>query len=144
MAWYFANHWIFDIADLVITEQGLVNDGTKLVQLRFYPVVTTTFGSHIIVEKQAPDGGLTAFGFDPSYGNAFSLRDGETKDSGALKAGNYTVTEMLPLSGNWTLDWIEFEDLDPSTTNTVIDETAIITLAPGETVRVIFHNEPTS
>lgn len=72
------------------------------------------------------------------------MRDGETKDSGALKAGNYTVTEMLPLSGNWTLDWIEFEDLDPSTTNTVIDETAIITLAPGETVRVIFHNEPTS
>jgi len=45
MAWYFANEWIFNIADLVITEQGLMNDGTKLVQLRFYPVVTTTFGS---------------------------------------------------------------------------------------------------
>jgi len=45
MAWYFANEWIFNIADLVITEQGLVNDGTKLVQIRFYPVVTTTFGS---------------------------------------------------------------------------------------------------
>mgnify|MGYP001026172284 CR=1 FL=1 len=44
MAWYFANEWIFNIADLVITEQGLMNDGTKLVQLRFYPVVTTTFG----------------------------------------------------------------------------------------------------
>jgi len=144
MAWYFANHWIFDIADLVITEQGLVNDGTKLVQIRFYPVVTTTFGSHIIVEKQAPDGGLTAFGFDPSYGNAFSLRDGETEDSGALKAGTYTVTEILPLSGNWTLDWIEFEDLDPSTTNAVTNETAEISLAPGETVRVIFHNVPTS
>ena len=45
MAWYFANEWIFNIADLVITEQGLMNDGTKLVQLRFYPVVTTTFES---------------------------------------------------------------------------------------------------
>ena len=43
MAWYFANEWIFNIADLVITDQGLENDGTKLVQLRFYPVVTTTF-----------------------------------------------------------------------------------------------------
>jgi hypothetical protein len=145
MAWYFANHWIFDIADLVITEQGLENDGTKLVQIRFYPVVTTTFGSHIIVEKQAPDGGLTAFGFEPSYGNAFSLRDGETKDSGALKAGNYTVTEILPLSGNWTLDQIEIIDLDPSTDSSanVSTQTVTIDLASGETVRVIFHNEPT-
>jgi len=45
MAWYFANEWIFNIADLVITEQGLMNDGTKLVQIRFYPVATTTFES---------------------------------------------------------------------------------------------------
>jgi hypothetical protein len=31
------------IADLVVTEQGLVNDGTKLLQIRFYPVDTTEF-----------------------------------------------------------------------------------------------------
>jgi hypothetical protein len=46
MAWYFSeedNKWILNIADLVITEQGLVNDGTKLLQLRFYPVETTWF-----------------------------------------------------------------------------------------------------
>jgi hypothetical protein len=46
MAWYFSqedNMWILNIADLVITEQGLVNNGTKLMQLRFYPVATTTF-----------------------------------------------------------------------------------------------------
>ena len=45
-AWYFDENnpqWIFNIADLVITEQGLVNDGTKLVQIRFYPVDTTQF-----------------------------------------------------------------------------------------------------
>jgi len=144
MAWYFANHWIFDIADLVITEQGLVNDGTKLVQIRFYPVVTTTFGSHIIIEKSAPADGLTAFGFDPSYGNAFSLRNGETKDSGALKTGTYTVTEILPLSGNWTLDWIEVIDQDTSTPYSVNNKTVEISLAPGETVHVIFHNIPTS
>jgi hypothetical protein len=35
--------WILNIADFVITEQGLVNDGTKLLQLRFYPVETTWF-----------------------------------------------------------------------------------------------------
>lgn len=43
MAWYFENEWILNIADLVITEQGLVNDGTKLLQVRFYPVDTTNF-----------------------------------------------------------------------------------------------------
>ena len=43
MAWYFDKEWILNIADLVITEQRLVNDGTKLLQVRFYPVDTTTF-----------------------------------------------------------------------------------------------------
>lgn len=43
MAWYFEDEWIFNIADLVVTEQGLVNDGTKLLQIRFYPVDTTEF-----------------------------------------------------------------------------------------------------
>lgn len=143
MAWYFANEWIFNIADLVITEQGLMNDGTRLVQIRFYPVVTTAFGSHIIVEKDAPADtlGTAAFWFDPSYGNDFSLKDGENKDSGALSAGTYTVAELLP--AGWDLDWIDFVDLDPSTSNVVSGETAEISLAPGEIVRVIFHNVPT-
>jgi hypothetical protein len=43
MAWYFEDEWIFNIADLVVTEQGLVNDGTKLLQIRFYPKDGTTF-----------------------------------------------------------------------------------------------------
>lgn len=43
MAWYFDQEWIFNIADLVVTEQGLVNDGTKLLQIRFYPVATTVY-----------------------------------------------------------------------------------------------------
>jgi hypothetical protein len=34
MAWYFDEEWILNIADLTITEQGHVNDGTKLLQLR--------------------------------------------------------------------------------------------------------------
>ena len=37
--------WIFDIADMVISGQTVVNDGTKLFQIRFYPVVTTEFES---------------------------------------------------------------------------------------------------
>ena len=50
MAWYFSaadNKWILNIADLVITEQGLVNDGAKLLQLRFYPVETTWFEEYV-------------------------------------------------------------------------------------------------
>jgi len=43
LAWYQDEVWIMNIADLVITEQGLENDGTKLMQIRFYPVDTTTF-----------------------------------------------------------------------------------------------------
>ena len=43
MAWYFSEEWILNIADLVITEQGLENDGTKLLQIRFYPVATTEY-----------------------------------------------------------------------------------------------------
>jgi hypothetical protein len=46
LAWYFTEEekkWIMNIADLVITEQGLMNDGAKLMQIRFYPVETTTF-----------------------------------------------------------------------------------------------------
>jgi hypothetical protein len=47
MAWYFDEKWILNIADLVVTEQGLVNDGTKLLQLRFYPVETTWFEEYV-------------------------------------------------------------------------------------------------
>jgi hypothetical protein len=46
MAWYYDSEdgmWIFNIADLVVTGQELVNDGTKLLQIRFYPKDGTTF-----------------------------------------------------------------------------------------------------
>jgi len=43
LAQYLENRWIFDIADLVLTGQDVTNDGTKLLQIRFYPVATTEF-----------------------------------------------------------------------------------------------------
>jgi hypothetical protein len=43
MAWSFDKEWILNIADLVVIEQKLVNDGTKLLQIRFYPVSTTEY-----------------------------------------------------------------------------------------------------
>ena len=38
------NIWIFDLADMVISGQTVVNDGAKNFQIRFYPVATTEFG----------------------------------------------------------------------------------------------------
>ena len=40
---YLDEVWILNIADLVVTEQPITNDGTKLLQVRFYPVATTEF-----------------------------------------------------------------------------------------------------
>lgn len=42
---YHENIWIFDLADMVISGQTIVNDGTKNFQIRFYPVATTEFGA---------------------------------------------------------------------------------------------------
>jgi len=73
------------------------------------------------------------------------LRHDETKDSGALKARTgYTVTEILPKSGDWTLHDIEIIDPSEDSSADVGTRTVSIDLAPGETVRVIFHNVPAS
>ncbi|MFC1944816.1 hypothetical protein ACFLX5_04950 [Chloroflexota bacterium] len=42
-ATYYNNEWVFNIADLVVQDQTINNDGTKLLQIRFYPVATTEF-----------------------------------------------------------------------------------------------------
>jgi hypothetical protein len=43
LATHHTDVWIFDIADLVVTQQPIDNDGTKLMKLRFYPIATTEF-----------------------------------------------------------------------------------------------------
>jgi hypothetical protein len=43
LATYYNAEWILNIADLVVTSQDLVNDGTKLLQIRFYPVDSTVY-----------------------------------------------------------------------------------------------------
>jgi hypothetical protein len=40
---YYCEEWILNIADLVVTEQQVGNDGAKLLQIRFYPVATTEY-----------------------------------------------------------------------------------------------------
>ncbi|MGD9008884.1 MAG: hypothetical protein PVG41_13230 [Desulfobacteraceae bacterium] len=43
LATYYENHWILNIADLVLADQTVSNDGTKLLKLRFYPVASTQY-----------------------------------------------------------------------------------------------------
>lgn len=40
---YYENQWVLNVADLVVQGQDITNDGTKLMQIRFYPVATTEF-----------------------------------------------------------------------------------------------------
>jgi hypothetical protein len=37
------SEWVLNVADLVVQDQDVVNDGVKLLKLRFYPVQTTEF-----------------------------------------------------------------------------------------------------
>ena len=125
----------------MITEQGLVNDGTKLLQIRFYPVDTTEYQGRgrIIIEKQTtPNGYTTPFTFDADYYPMnFSLADDGTNDSGGLLPGIYNITELVP--DGWTINQIDI--VDPSGGSTSVDNTATIDLAAGEIVRVVFYNE---
>ena len=140
LAWYFANVWIFSIADLVITEQGLVNDGTKLLQIRFYPVATTEFTPYqqIIVKKVVSSGPDIDFGFQTTYGN-FLLGDSEERASGSLGTGLYTVEELVPDGWNQPVIVIE----DPTANSTSSGSTATIDLGADETVIVTFTNTQT-
>jgi hypothetical protein len=82
-----------------------------------------------------------AFQFDPMhYGSNFSLRNAVINNGGGLSAGKYTMTEGVPAGCH--LDQIEFINLDPSTANAIISKIVEISLAPGETVRIIFHRAP--
>jgi len=40
---YYNEEWVFKIADLVYQNQVVTNEGIKNLQIRFYPVATTTF-----------------------------------------------------------------------------------------------------
>ena len=43
LATYYENEWILNIADLIVADQNISNDGVKLLKLRFYPVATTLY-----------------------------------------------------------------------------------------------------
>ncbi|MBE9398758.1 hypothetical protein IOQ59_15975, partial [Pontibacterium sp. N1Y112] len=91
---------------------------------------TNTKNGQIIIEKQTdPDGHSQVFNFTSDYGAPFGLSDNQTKGSGDLLPGTYSVSETVP--AGWKLDKATCDD--GSHPNA-------IELDPGETVKCTFYN----
>jgi hypothetical protein len=140
LARYYEDWWVFDIADIVIQSWGIKNDGTKLLQIRFYPVATTKFTekAHIVINKVTDpiDDTTTLFDFVPSYRSSFQMTSNQFSLSRELGPGNYDVTELVP--DGWDLTYIDIQD--PTGGSYDSGSTAYIDLAEGETVTVTFTN----
>lgn len=139
--------WIFDLADIVVSQQDVVNDGTKLLQVRFYPVATTEYVApgYVVVDKVTdPPHDTQSFDFALTGGpdatnRAFQLTDeSDPYDSGKLESGLYSVTEgAVP---GWSLTGISILDPDGQSSYDLGTSTATLDVDPGETVVVIFNN----
>ncbi len=140
LARYYEDWWVFDIAEMVTQSWRIENDGTKLLQIRFYPVATTTFTekAHIVVNKVTDPLGDTAtlFDFDASYRTSWQMTSDQFSLSHGLDAGSYTVTELA--EDGWDLTGIIIED--PTGGSTYDGSTVTIDLAEGETVTITFIN----
>jgi len=115
------------------------DDGSdpSAIDLSAGETVTCTFvntaASNIIVEKVTdpdPDPSDTSFAFTTDYGAlGFSLKNGESNDSGDIDPGTYAVGETVP--AGWDLTSATCDDgSDPSA----------IDLSAGETVTCTFVN----
>ena len=97
--------------------------------------VTCTFtnvqrGKIVVKKVTDPKGSPQSFAFGADYNsNGFSLKDGGSNDSGALKPGNYSVSETVPT------DW---DQTGASCDNG--NKPGAITLDPGKTVTCTFTN----
>jgi hypothetical protein len=140
LARYYEDWWVFDIAEMVTQSWGIENDGTKLLQIRFYPVSTTEFTekAHIVVKKVTDPAGdnTTLFDFEASYRNPWQMTSDQFCLSHGLEAGFYNVTELT--EDGWDLADILIQDSTGGSDS--IGETANIDLAEGETVTVTFVN----
>ena len=141
LAQYYEDWWVFDIAEMVTQSWDIDNDGTKLLQIRFYPVSTTEFTekAHIVVRKdtQTVDDTTTLFDFQASYRNSWQMTSNQFCLSHGLEAGPYTVTELA--EDGWDLTAILIDDPTGGSDN--IGSTAYIDLAEGETVTITFQND---
>ncbi|OGI22163.1 MAG: hypothetical protein A2808_04030 [Candidatus Moranbacteria bacterium RIFCSPHIGHO2_01_FULL_55_24] len=89
----------------------------------------------IVVKKETnPDKSDQSFSFDPSWGEDFSLTDGQSSSFNLL-SGTYSVAETLPLPEGWdqtNVSCVSSNDDHESADN--------ISLQPGETITCTFTN----
>ena len=95
---------------------------------------------HIVVKKKVEQADSDqSFTFNPSWSSDFSLKHGQSKDSGALVPGVYSVSEMLP--AGWDLSNLACSsDLGTSSIDSSSLPTVAITLVGGDTVTCTFTN----
>lgn len=90
-------------------------------------VTLTQRGSVTVVAQTRPEGSNVSFGYSPSWGDDFTLTDGQSATSRRLKPGTYSLVSDAP--GGW------------SAGTTTCDDGSIpteITLDPGEDVTCTF------
>ncbi len=150
-ATHFTNEWIFNIAEYVATKQKIENDGTKLLQIRFYPIETTTYTlpAQIIVHKAAKPGvdDPHLFNFNISGGPTldpidqnFSLTELDPPfTSGGLSSGTYWVEEFVP--SGWNLTAVTIVDPDNGSPAWIPGNPVEIDLDTGEEVHIYFTND---
>lgn len=98
----------------------------------FTCAATNTRRGHIVIRKVTnPTSSTQGFEFTPSYGGAtpFTLKHGESSDSGLLVPGTYRVSEAVP--AGWLQTSATCDDGSPVTA---------IALGAGETVTCTFTN----
>lgn len=126
-----SNRYVYDPA--VTSDSGLhapVNPNSgKYYGLSHIVFCYSTKGTIVVEKRTDPAGDAQSFSFTSDFAGSFSLSDGQTKDSGSLSPGTYSVSETVP--AGWDLTSAKCSDGSlPSA----------ISLQAGETVTCTFTN----
>jgi hypothetical protein len=106
--------------------------------------ITCTFTNehqigNITIAKEAPGGGATQFHFGGDMG-LFGLTDGTTGTQYGIPAGDYTVTETMPLPSPWALTDVTCVGGDSDPYSDAYGEGVTIHLETGEHITCTFTN----
>lgn len=115
---FYNQEWIFNIADLVVQDQDINNNGSKLLKLRFYPVATTEYMT------DTPD--VAAEIHDSSDVNHANV-GGSTVQTGTTVHASAALTAGTGPTPTGTVTFQRFDTIDCSGVS--VDET--LTLVNG-------------
>lgn len=109
---FYNQEWIFNIADLVVQDQDINNNGSKLFKVRFYPVATTEYMT------DTPD--VAAEIHDSSHADI----GGSTAQTGATIHAGATLSAGTGPTPTGTVDFHRFPSID--CTGVSVDETLVL------------------